>query len=190
MYRNCRHLSVVNSCFPRSWFSADISATGIREECRQFFGSRFLGSHPPTLIFLAPKPPTNSQAPRASVAPNYQFPKRSQLVAQIPDYRLLPTGNQNHWCSIAYRSRALHRSRHRSRHSNSGWSLRSLRRRWSSRSSRSLRWSSRWSLRDNPRAGTTGRARRVYAYYTRVQVFRRRGDPDTYAQVDPDLRLR
>jgi hypothetical protein len=53
-------------------------------------------SHPPTLIFLAPKLPTNSQAPRASVAPNYQFPKRSQLVAQIPDYRLLPTGNQNH----------------------------------------------------------------------------------------------
>ena len=47
-------------------------------------------------IFWAPNLPPNSQAPRASVAPNYQFPKRSQLVAQIPSYRLLPTGNQNH----------------------------------------------------------------------------------------------
>ena len=86
----------VSTVFPPRGFRRVISATGIREECRQFFGSRFFGSHPPTLIFLAPKLPTNSQAPRASVAPNYQFPKRSQLVAQIPDYRLLPTGNQNH----------------------------------------------------------------------------------------------
>ena len=61
-----------------------------------FFCSQAIFWEAPKLIFLAPKLPTNSQAPRASVAPNYQFPKRSQLVAQIPDYRLLPTGNQNH----------------------------------------------------------------------------------------------
>ena len=38
----------------------------------------------------------SSQAPRASVAPNYRLPGSSQLVAQIPGSQELPAGNQNH----------------------------------------------------------------------------------------------
>eukprot|EP01043_Picozoa_sp_COSAG02_P030826 COSAG02_NODE_1986_length_10180_cov_38.805575_7_plen_151_part_00 len=53
--------SVVKSCFPRSWFSADISASALLASERNA-GSFlalvfFFGSQPPTLIFWAPKLP-------------------------------------------------------------------------------------------------------------------------------------